>query len=159
MSLADYIIIAILAVACVTGAISGAIKQLGTVAGFIIALLATRVFGPAVVDALVDDSSAHAYLYAAVVYVLLFVLVFFAVFLVARLLRGTAKKVGLGAFDRVAGALVRTVIWALVISACLNLYFAVCPGDRGSFISDKPARAWLLRLAPATVDFIGDKTS
>lgn len=159
MSVADYIIIAILAIACITGAISGAIKQIGTLAGFVIALIVTRFFGPAVVDCLVPDGSGHAYLFAALIYVLLFILVFLAVFLVAKLIRGTARKVGLGAFDRIAGAIVRTLVWAVVLSACLNLYFVVCPADKEPFCSGKPWRGVLVKMAPALVGFIGDKTS
>lgn len=159
MSVADYIIIGILAIACVTGAISGAIKQIGAFAGFILALIVTRLCGPSVVSWIVPQNSAHAYIYSAVIYVLLFVVVFVVVFFVARLMRGTAKKVGLGPFDRIAGAIVRTLVWAVVLSACLNLYFAVCPQDKGPYCANKPWRGVLVRLAPSLVGFMSDRTT
>lgn len=151
----DIVIAAVLLAALITGAVTGLVRQLGTMVAFVVAVLACRFFGPALCAALVSPESDHLYLLTVLCYALVFVLAFIAVLLIARLLHATVKAMSLGAVNRILGALFRLALWLVVMSACLNVYFAICPGDRPRFCNpSRPWRAMVVKAAPAVLGFI-----
>lgn len=157
MSAIEIIMAVVLLVALITGAVSGLVKQLGTLAGFVAAVLCCRFFGGSVADAVVSAGSEHESVLRFVVYALVFVLAFVAVVLLARLVHATLSAVKLGALNSIAGAIFRAALWLVIGSACLNIYFAICPSDKDRFCrADRPWRAWVVEAAPRTVGFIAN---
>ncbi len=153
----DIILAIVIASALVSGAIVGLVRQLGTLVGFVIAVLACRFFGGDVADMFVSADSAHAVVLRGCCYAAVFVLAFLSVSLLARLLHATVNAMKLGAVNRVLGALFRAVLWMVVASVCLNIYFAFAPGDKDGFRNpSRPWRAWVTDAAPALVGFIGN---
>lgn len=134
---------------------TGLVRQLGTLMAFVVAVLACRFFGPDIVGAAVSTSGEHAQLLSVLCYVLVFVVAFVLVLVIARLLHATVSALKLGAVNRILGALLRLGLWLVVMSACLNVYFAIFPEASAGFEQKgRPWRAWTVRAAPALVGYI-----
>lgn len=154
MPAVDIIIFVVFAIALVYGAIRGAIRQIGTFAAFIAGVVACRLFGAALVAGLFPDAGA---IVTCCTYVLLFIVVFGIVVLVARLLKGTLAKIGLGPVDRIAGALLSILICAVIVSACLNAYFVFVPDSKGAFCRpEMPWRGMLVEFVPRLVGYVAN---
>ncbi len=153
----DIILAVIVTVALVTGAMTGLVKQLGTMVAFVVAVLACRFFGADVADALVSSSAEHATIWRGCCYALVFVVAFVLVVLLARLLHATVSAMKLGAVNRILGALFRAFLWIVIASACLNVWFAFSPADKAAFhMASRPWRAVIADAAPRLVGFIGN---
>lgn len=151
----DILIGVVLAAAAVTGAVTGLVRQLGTLVAFVVAVLACRFFGPQVSHAVGSAAAEHGTLLAVLSYVLVFVVAFGIVLLIARLLHATVSAMKLGAVNRILGALFRLALWLVVMSACLNVYFAIFPEAASGFeVKNRPWRQWTLKAAPALVGYI-----
>lgn len=147
----DILIVAILLAALITGAISGLVRQLGTLVAFAVAILACRFFGSTCVS-LCGAQSAVA---TGACYVALFIVAFVLVMIVARLLHTTVRALKLGAVNSILGAVFRLLLWGVVLSACVNAWFAIMPEQRQTFIRhDKPWREWVVKAAPTVVGYI-----
>ena len=155
MTFIDFILLAIIAVALITGWMRGLVHQIGTVAGIILGIIVCRIFGGDVTAYFVDRSSEHADIARACVYAVLFVAVFLGCNLIARLISSILKAVKLKIFDRAAGAVMRTFLWLLFTSLAINIYLSVCPADRARFNRpDKPWRTVAVELAPKLLGYI-----
>lgn len=151
MSATDIIIFVILGGALVYGAIRGAIRQIGTFAAFVAGILVCRIAGGALIWRFCPDGGTFA---VCCCYVLLFLVSFAVVMLVAHLLRGTARKIGLGTVDRIAGSVLAILVAGVVISACLNVYFAIVPDAESAFCTPSmPWRGALVKLVPVLVGY------
>ena len=151
----DIIIGIVLVVAVVTGAMTGLVRQLGTMVAFVVAVLACRFFGADIARAAAASSADHAQLLSVLCYILVFIVAFVIVLVIARLLHATVSAMKLGAVNRILGALFRLGLWLVVMSACLNVYFAVFPEGESSFLrKERPWRVWTLRAATAVVGYI-----
>lgn len=154
MPVADILLLVFFAVAIVTGALRGAVRQIGTVVAFVLALMTCRAFGATIAGAIVPEGSQYTQVWTWSVYAALFVLVFVGVTLIAHLLQTTFAHLRLNAVNRIAGALLRTAIWGIALSICLNIYFAVAPADRARFEDGRPWRTTLVDVAPALLGYI-----
>ena len=144
----DIVIIVVILAALITGAVSGLVRQLGTLVAFVVAVLACRFFGASVV-AFCGASSPVA---VGCCYVAVFLVAFVLVMLVARLLHATVKALRLGPVNRVLGALFRACLWLVIMSAVANVYLAIAPADKPKFLNPaKPWREWVLKAAPYVV--------
>ena len=147
MALTDIILLAIVIIAAVTGAI----------AALLAAIIVCRFFGGTIADALVSHGSEHETTLRVLCYALVFVATYFGVWLLARLFGAAVSAMHLRPFDRIAGAAFRIAEWLIITSILLNVYFAVCPSDRGTFCHPaKPWRAATVKIAPALAGYISD---
>ena len=143
----------------------GIVKELGSLCGIVLAMLACRVFGEqatAVAASVMDVEEGSAFsLYAAslVGRGALFLIVWLGVFVVARMLRAAIHAVSLGILDRMLGALFCCVKWNLVLSLMLNLIHIMAPNagmwtpQQGKGVVD----AWLA-FAPWLFGTLSDAT-
>lgn len=151
----DIIIGLILVAAVVTGAMTGLVRQLGTLVAFVVAVLACRLSGPAIQSAVGRMAEQNTQLITVLCYVLVFIVAFVLVLVVARLLHATVSALKLGAINRLLGALFRLGLWLVVMSACINIYLAVAPADSDRFNTpERPWRALVVNAAPALVGYI-----
>lgn len=152
----DITVLAIVLAALITGAVSGIIRQMGTLMGFVVALLACRM-GARPLAALLGAESAWA---VGGCYVLVFVVSFLAVWLLARLLKATVHAIKLGAVDRILGALFRTFVWIVIMSVCLNVWLTFFPDSRSTFEQPgRPWRTWLVDTAPFVVGYVAGSSA
>ncbi len=155
MTILDFILLAIIIIAAVTGAIRGIVSQIGAIAALLAAILVCRFFGATVANALVSSGSEHETTWRVLCYALLFIATYFAVWLLARLFGAAVSAMHLRPFDRIAGALFRVAEWLIITSVVLNVYLAISPSDRASFSNpDKPWRGITVRIAPALAGYI-----
>ena len=155
MALTDIILLAIVIIAAVTGALRGIVAQIGAIAALLAAILVCRFFGGTIADALVSHGSEHETTMRVLVYALVFVATYFGVWLLARLFGAAVSAMHLRPFDRIAGSLFRIAEWLIITSIVLNVYFAVCPSDKGAFCNPaKPWRAATVKIAPAHAGYI-----
>lgn len=92
----------------------GAIRQIGSVAAFLIGFLAAQLFGAKTAAALALPPFAC--------YCVIFALAFVLVMVLARVLHLTVKMLLLGAFDRMLGAIIGAAKWLLLTSLLINLF-------------------------------------
>ncbi len=119
------------------GAYRGAIRQVGSVAAFLLGFLAAKLFSGRI-TALFEWPQMLSY-------VLVFVATFIAVIFFARILRFTVKMMLLGPIDRLLGLLIGAAKWMLFASLFVNLVWAC------GFYPDClniPAAQWIGRFAP-----------
>ena len=101
MSSLDLIVLAILFGSCLLGLMRGLIKEVFSLAAWILAFLAARLLGP-VLAPMLPGAANPALQYAAAL-VLVFVVVMVGASLLGRLLAGIVSWVGLGSLDRALG--------------------------------------------------------
>ena len=119
------------------GAYRGAIRQIGSVAAFLLGFLAAKLFSGRI-TALFEWPQMLSY-------VLVFVAVFIAVVFLARILRFTVKMLLLGPIDRLIGLLIGAAKWMLFASLFINLVWAC--GFHPDCLN-VPAAHWIGRFAP-----------
>ena len=90
----------------------GAIRQLSSVAAFLVAFLAARLFGP--------QLAAKASIPGFLSYALIFAAFFVGVCVLAKVLRLTVKLLLLGPVDRMLGLLIGALKWIALSSLILN---------------------------------------
>lgn len=119
------------------GAYRGSIRQIGSVAAFLLAFLAARLFSGHITSLFECPPMLS--------YVLVFAAVFIAVAFLARVLRLTVKMLLLGPIDRLFGLLIGAAKWMLLTSLLLNLIWAC--GVHPECLQ-VPAAQWIGRFAP-----------
>lgn len=154
MATTDVILLVLSVAACALGAWRGAVRQIGIVVAFVLALLVCCGFGAQTAALLLPSGVAGDTAMQWAVYVVLFVVVFVAVTLLARLVHASFSVARMGLLDRIAGALLQLGIWLVAGSVLLNIYFTVVPADRGRFADGKPWRTLVVEAAPAVMGHI-----
>ena len=142
-------------VALVWGAISGFFKQLGSLAGLVLGVVACRLFGPAVASALASGEGAPSLATVVIAYALTFIVVFFASKLVAYACRSVLQTLHVGLADRLAGAVFRAVLWLFAISLALNVWAVLAPGsgpEGGTARKVEAFAPWVVGQAQAKID-------
>ncbi|MCH5347291.1 MAG: CvpA family protein [Muribaculaceae bacterium] len=134
MSFIDILILIVFIAAVCYGLKLGLIRQLGSIAGLILGLIAARLFGDAVADiygAFVPESfgteSVRLYTCSILGRVTVLVLVYAIVVLVARGLKKVFHSLLLGPVDRALGVVLALVQWFLGLSLVLNIFAALFP--------------------------------
>ncbi|MFR9504361.1 MAG: CvpA family protein [Rikenellaceae bacterium] len=118
MNIIDIIIIACLVISLILGFKDGAIRQLGTLIGIVVAIFLAKTFGGTVSEVLgIKGDYALIWGYAIVLLVTLI-----GVGLIATLLRKIFSAVGLGALDRVAGAALSLLKTLIILTLVLSLF-------------------------------------
>lgn len=157
MSILDLVILIVAAVALITGAMKGFVRQIGTIVGLVAGILACRIFGSDAVSYCVPSESEHHSLLTALVYMLLFVVVFVGIGLIARLLHSVLSALKMGFINRASGALFRLVLWIVFLSLAVNVYLGICPEDTAKFhVQSKPWREITLDAAPKILGYLAN---
>ena len=160
MSWIDIIIVGVFAFAVVRGLRQGIIGQLGSLAAFVLALIACRAGGQAMADAmggLVPDSLENTpmggYVASILVGAIVYGVVYYLVRIVARFIRTVTHALMLGPVDRALGAIFSVLKWGVGLSVVLNLWLALFPKSdfvKESTIGGGIAAENLMELAPWT---------
>ena len=149
----DILILVVIGAALVIGFIRGAISQLALIAGVVAGIAAARIFGDRIARFFADDGVPSA-IEAAAGCAIAFIAAYLLAWVIVKIFRKTVHAVHLGIFDRIAGALVKAFVWALVLSIALNIYLMVKGNGAAIDSAGKPWRETIVRLAPATLGFI-----
>lgn len=123
MTWLDYAVTGVLAVSVVVGAWRGLVREIISLAGWVVAFLAANLFaGPVALH--MPDEIPTPELKALAAFVLVFVVVLFLGALMAVLLSRLVRAIGLGGIDRATGALfgvARAAILVLVLALAAGL--------------------------------------
>lgn len=119
------------------GGYRGAIRQIGTVAAFLLGFLASKLFA--------GRLTAIFEWHPMISYALIFTAVFITVMILARILRFTVKMLLLGPVDRLLGLLIGAAEWMLFASLVINLIWAL---DFHPDCFSSPTAQWIGRFAP-----------
>lgn len=151
----DIILALIGLLAFITGAVRGFVRQAGAIVGLVCAILACRLFGNDVANYIMGSENStitHVLCYAIV-----FVGVYLGISLIARLAQSILEAVKLGIINRLAGGIMRVIIWWVIVSVALNVYLAISPDDKDKFNdSSRPWRAATVDIAPKLMDYIAN---
>lgn len=142
-------------VALVWGFISGFFKQLGSLAGLVLGVIACRLFGGTVATALASGEGEPSAATVVMAYAITFIVVFFAAKLVAYACRSVLHTLHVGIADRLGGAVLRAFLWLFAISLALNVWGVLSPGSgpQGRTAACVEAFApWVAGQAQAQID-------
>lgn len=103
MSSLDWVVLAILAGSSLLGLMRGLVKEVFSLAAWVLAFIGARLFAPTLAPLL--PGIENPALQQGLAWVLVFILVLFGAGLAGGLLAGLVKLVGLGAYDRLLGGL------------------------------------------------------
>lgn len=131
----------------------GFIAQAGQIIAFVLGIMACRMFGPQVAEWIGPATGSPA-VNMTIAYAVTYIAAYVAVIIVAHLVRGVVGAVHLSAFDRLAGALLKSFLWLFMLSIVLNVWAAIPPGSDFTDTRSHPRRAYVLRLAPAVCGFV-----
>ncbi len=143
------------------GFFDGAIRQIGTLAGIIVALFLANKLGASVASLLgIGGGNANTW-----GYIIVLVLSLVGVIFLAYTLRKIVSAVGLGLFDKLAGATISGIKCALLLSICLNLFgmlnnavTIVKPSTIKNSLLYEPMNSITQYVSPA-IDWANDKIS
>lgn len=153
MDVLDYVLLAIAVTAMITGAMSGLMRRVASIAGLIAAVAVCWIFGDRISAAATNFDPEHAALMRTLAFALVFVLVYLLFRLVGGLFRSALSALKLGPVDRVAGALFSLFLWMLGASIVLNIYIAAAPESAPPVEhAGKPWRTTVVRLAPSLLE-------
>lgn len=140
----------------VLGFMRGFVRQIGSIAGIVAGIVACRLYGPDAVRWLAHAASAESgAVVNACAYAGLFILAYLACILAATLLRRLVGGLHLGLVDRLAGAALKILVWAMLLSVVLNVWVALMPDSR-------PSGPWarrIERLAPTVAGMAMDQVA
>lgn len=111
------------------GAYSGFFRQLGSLAGLVLGIVACRTAGPGVAGYFVAHDIAQGVSATVIAYALTFLIVYSICKLLSIALKKMAQTLSLGIIDRLAGGALRCIIWIFVLSIALNVWGVVSPSS------------------------------
>ena len=147
MNAIDVVIVAVLALAVLTGFRQGFILEVAFVAGAFVALAAARAGYPIVRPILESFAAKSAWL-TAISYLIVFAVVWGAVLAAARVVRRGVRLLFLGWADRLAGAVLGLVQGAIVVELLLYLGQRVPSRDLHRVIKESQLAPTFLNLVP-----------
>lgn len=121
MTLIDYVIVAIIVLGTVQGFMKGFLRQLASVAGFLIGLVAARMLYMSLaekISPMIDSSMTVVQIISFVAIWLLVPLIFLVV---ASLLTHALEAIALGWVNRLLGLLLGALTWVLVLGLLANI--------------------------------------
>lgn len=124
------------------GAYRGAIRQIGSVAAFLLGFLAAKLFAPGITRLFEWPQMLS--------YVLVFITVYITIVFLARIMKLTVKMLLLGPLDRLFGALIGAAKWMLFASLLINLIWA---GGFYPLCFQTSTAHWIGRFAPKLFGF------
>ena len=133
MNLLDSIIVVILLFALIRGFIQGLIRQLFSIAGFILGIIAAHLFAGKLAPYLSDFFNTSLSFMHPLSFFLIFMAAVIISSIIGRLFHHLIAFAALGALNRISGMIVSSLKYAIVIGLLLNLYAAI--DKNGRFIS------------------------
>lgn len=161
MGVIDIIIIVLITGGVVRGAYKGFIRQLSSLGGIVLGIIACRVFGDwasKILSALVPELKELPFADTAISilgHVVLFIFVYINIALIATMMRGITNKLSLGMFDKTAGAILCVFKYLLALSLLLNLWFLLKPSSSifsSSHILDGSLLKFVIDIAPWVIN-------
>ena len=133
MSFIDIMIVMLVLLGIIIGWIKGFVKQISSICGIALGLVACNLFGGWATDILkliLPESAnwpAAGVTVSATAHIVLFVLVFLGVLLIGTLIKSLVKSMQLGVVDKAGGALFCSFKYLLCFSIVLNLWYLISP--------------------------------
>jgi len=155
MSAFNILVLVVAVIAAAMGFRRGLIAQAGQIIALLGGIMACRLLGPHAVVWLGGDAPATA-TDTAIAYALTFLVTYGIILLAAHLVRGAVRAVHLGVLDRLAGAVFKLGVWMLILSVILNVWAAVAPDSELTDTRKHPARAHVMKIAPAVCGYVMD---
>ena len=130
MEIIDWIIIGVVAVGTVLGFAKGALRQIATLVGLVAGLLLARALYLTVGERMAVEFGTSATVAQIIAFFLIWILVPIALLWVASLLTRVLEVVHLGILNRLAGAVLGGVKYALLASLVIQLIEFIDPKDQ-----------------------------
>lgn len=152
MNYIDFIIVLVVLVGALYGLIKGVFRQLGSLGGFVVGILVSRLLGGSFASLLQQMFDLPAGVSRIVAYSLLFLLVYLVCLQLMRLIHHLSHQVALGWLDRLGGALFGAFKYLVILSILLNLVHIVDSKVKllsAREVSTAHFYGYTLRIAPA----------
>lgn len=156
----DLVLAIIAALALLYGLYRGFIAQLASVGGFILGIVACRIFssqaGEAVI-ALFPSMADSKTVATGIGCVALYLIVYFFISAFARLIRHLTHAMHVGWLDRLAGGLVCVLKWMFLCSILLNLWYYIAPESKiftGAHLMEGRPLELVMRISPKVLGTI-----
>ncbi len=130
MEIIDWIIVGVVAVGTVLGFAKGALRQIATLVGLVAGLLLARALYLTVGEQMAVEFGTSATVSQIIAFFLIWILVPIALLWVASLLTQVLEVVHLGILNRLAGAVVGGLKYALIVCLAIQLIQFIDPKDQ-----------------------------
>lgn len=132
MTLFDILTLIIVAGGAWMGRRQGLVRQVGSVAGFLLGFILCRVFAQPLAGHFTQpgDDVQTRLLTTVMTYAVLFMGSWVGLRMCSGMLRGLVRTLHIGPVDRVLGAVFKALEWLLLFSLALNLWIMVMPDSR-----------------------------
>ena len=130
MEIIDWIIIGVVAVGTVLGFSKGVLRQVATLVGLIAGLLLARALYVTVGERMAVEFGTSATVAQIIAFFLIWILVPIALLWVASLLTKVLEVVHLGILNRLAGAVLGGLKYALIVMLAVQLVQFIDPQDQ-----------------------------
>ncbi|MCQ2335080.1 MAG: CvpA family protein [Paludibacteraceae bacterium] len=127
MNTIDIILLCVVGVSAVTGFSRGLVKELMGITAIIVGLIVTKLYSPAVAEWLIQDTGMSPFSARIVSYTALMLGIWILGQIVGRLLTRFFRALKLGWLNRLGGAGVSVLKYAIVASLVLNVLALVEP--------------------------------
>ncbi len=157
MTILDVIMILLFVAGVVMGYMRGMIKQMSTIVGFVLGIVACHVFGDSATELLLEviPSAANWPLANitthAMAVIILFVVIWLTVKVLGMFMKNTIELFNLEIVDKIGGAALCVVKYFFVLSILLNLWLLISPKSEvftTKHILDNEPFELTLNLAP-----------
>ena len=165
MSIIDIILTIVLFGSMAYGVWKGLIRQVASLGGIVLGLVACRLFGAqaGITIAEMLPGTFHSATSVSIVgHVALFLLVWLTVSVVAAMLHKLTHVLMLGWLDHLLGGAFALFKWLLVLSIILNLWHLVAPDSSiftTSTLMDGDMLPWVMDIAPRLFGIVTDSSS
>lgn len=165
VSAIDIILTCVLLGSIAYGVWKGLIRQVASLGGIVLGLVACRIFGSQAGATLTEmfPGTFHSTVSAAIVgNVLLFILVWLTVSVIASMLHKVTHALMFGWLDHLLGSVFALFKWLLVLSILLNLWHIVAPESsifKTSVLMDGDMLPWVMKIAPTMFGIVMGNTT
>lgn len=154
MTIFDYLAIAIVGISLLLGMMRGAVKEIFSLASWVVAFLAAKIFSVPLAQVL-EPAVTNASLRLLTAFVILFVFALIVMALISLLISAAIKKIGLGPIDRLLGSIFG-VLRGVLIMVVLVVLGGMTALPQQSDWRNALTSAWFESLASAVKPWLPD---
>ncbi len=165
MNAIDIFLLAVIGIAVAYGLYKGLVRQIASLGGLILGIIACRLFSPDFAEVLIGwfpSTFTDVNVAVVVAAIIIYLVVYFSVGALALLAHKLTHALMVGWLDHLLGAVFSVFKWLLIASILLNLWHIIAPESpvfSSSALMGGKLFNFVIRLAPELFGVVSDHIS